>query len=60
MSPTPQEIKALRSEFGLTQTQFAEIAGYKLRMEQFWESGEYKMNSGIWELYQIKLGKIKP
>ena len=58
--PTPQEVKALRLESGLTQTKFAELTGYKLRICQLWESGGSKMNTGIWELYQIKLGKIKP
>ena len=58
--PTPQEVKTLRLESGLTQTKFAELAGYKLRICQLWESGDSEMKAGIWELYQIKLGKIEP
>ena len=57
--PTPQEVKALRLESGLTQTKFAELAGYKLRICQLWESGDSEMKTGIWELYLIKLGHIK-
>ena len=52
--PTPEEIKALRLRFGLTQTEAALLVHVKIRAWQWWESGQRKMPVGLWELLLIK------
>ena len=38
-----EEIKKLRKEAGLTQTQLAEITGDSLRTVQYWEAGRHNI-----------------
>lgn len=52
--PTPEEIKALRTRLGLSQTAFGELVHAKLRTVQDWERGIAAMHTGLWELATIK------
>ena len=52
--PPPDEIKALRTFFGLTQSEAATQVHVQLRAWQWWESGQRKMPVGLWELFLIK------
>lgn len=58
-SPTPEEIKTLRENAGLTQTEAAKLVGSKLRSWQNWEapanSSEYRrIKSSTWDLFKSK------
>lgn len=59
-SPTPDMVKALRAESGLSQTNFARISYSTLRACQSWESGDRNMHPLLWEFYLIYFGKLKP
>ena len=60
LSPTKEEVKALRQEHNLTQTEFARINNYKYRMVTNWENGSYKMPGVIWESYLVYFRKREP
>ncbi len=53
-SPNAVTITKARHDRRLTQTQAANLVGVTLRSWQSWESGQHKMPSGLWELFQIK------
>lgn len=53
-SPTPDELRALRLKFDLTQSEAAHQVHVQLRAWQWWESGHRKMPVGLWELLLIK------
>lgn len=54
-SPTPEEWKALRLAYGLTQTQVGELVCSALRTIQGWENGSRRIPPMAWELLRIKL-----
>lgn len=58
-SPTPAEVKAARLAAGLTQTKAGELIYCCSRTWQKWEYGEVEMNPALWELWNIKIGRIK-
>lgn len=55
-SPSPEQIKAMRTALGYTQKEAAELVHVSLRAWQLWEAGDRKMLPGIWELCVIKSG----
>jgi DNA-binding transcriptional regulator YiaG len=50
----PEQIKSIRLELGLTQTEAGELIGAKLRTWQDWESGARNMPNAKLELFLIK------
>lgn len=56
---TSEQIKNKRLEAGLTQRECAELIGYTLNMWQKYESGDAKIKPAIWELFCIKVDRIK-
>ena len=61
-NPTPDEIRAAREAAGLTQSDAARLVHGTLRGWQNWEapkdSPEHRpMHPGLWELFQIKIGR---
>ena len=55
---TPDNLRALRAEFGLSQGELAEL----VHMSGFtrisdWERGRHPINAACWELLLIKLGR---
>jgi DNA (cytosine-5)-methyltransferase 1 len=56
--PTPERIRAARSESGHSQSAAAAVVHVKLRTWQAWEYGTRQMPMAAWELYQIKTGKF--
>lgn len=54
-SPTPEEIKKIRTEAGLTKTQSANLVGTRYLTWHRWELGLFKMPSATWELFLIKI-----
>ncbi|MGB0360462.1 MAG: helix-turn-helix domain-containing protein [Endozoicomonas sp.] len=57
MNPTPQQIKKVRQDAGLSQQKAAELLGVSLRTWGYWEAGEYRMRSQSWRLFNILLEK---
>lgn len=53
-SPLPDEIKRMRRQSGLTQTEAAGLVHVDLRAWQYWEAGGRNMPLAVWELFQIK------
>ncbi len=53
-NPTPEQIKALRGQLGLSQSQAAALIHATLRVWQAWEAGERRMHPAFWELFRIK------
>ena len=53
-TPTPAEIKALRTRFGYSQTVFGEMLYVKLRTVQDWEYGKSPMPIGLGDLANLK------
>ena len=54
-NPTSEQIKQVRNDFGLTQTQAAALIYKSLRAWQQWEAGDRKMDPALWEFFKIKL-----
>ena len=52
-SPDPQEIKAARARYNLTQSKSAQMVCAARRTWQCWEAG-VPMPPGLWELYNLK------
>lgn len=50
-SPKPDQIRALRTAAGLTQTQAAAMVHGSLRSWQEWEAGDADMHPGLWALF---------
>ncbi len=50
--PFSQRIKYLRQQAGMTQQEFADYLGFKIRMLQGWEQGKRQPPQGIEELVQ--------
>ncbi len=55
---TPQEIKQLRTQHGLTQVQFAAQLLTSERSVQRWESGDIKPPAQVLELMRVKFGEV--
>lgn len=54
-SPTPAEIRELRTAYGLTQVQFGELVDAARRTVEDWEAGKRNMPAPKFELAQLKL-----
>ena len=59
-NPDPAEIRAAREAAELSQTAAAELIYSTLRTWQQWEAGDRRMHPALWELWNIKIGKILP
>lgn len=55
---TPQEIKQLRTQHGLTQVQFAAQLLTSERSIQRWEKGDIKPPAQVLELMRVKFGEV--
>jgi DNA-binding transcriptional regulator YiaG len=55
VGPEPSEIRCMRNEAGLTQTQAATLVCSTLRTWQDWEAGIARMHPGLWELFCLKV-----
>lgn len=55
LSPTPAEIRELRTAHGLTQVQFGELVDAARRTVEDWEAGRRNMPAPKFELAQLKL-----
>lgn len=58
-NPTPKQIKEIREKYGLTQTVAANLIYKALRSWQQWEKGDRPMDPAFWELFNIKIKKLK-
>ena len=56
IAPTPQEIKVVRRQTRLTQTEAGRVIYVSLRTRQNWEYGVRPMPLASWELFKIKTG----
>lgn len=56
-TPEPAEIRAARGH--RTQTKAAKMVGATMRTWRRWESGDYPMPAGKWELFRLKAGLIE-
>ena len=54
---TPDELRRLRAEYGLTQERAAELAMVTARTVQFWEAGKYPMPASREKLLRAALRK---
>jgi len=57
--PAPDEIRAAREAASLSRAQAAALVFCKTRAWDRWETGERKMHPAMWELFNIKLQRIK-
>jgi DNA (cytosine-5)-methyltransferase 1 len=57
--PDPAEIIAARERLHLSTLDCAKLVHSARRTWQQWESGDRNMHPGLWELFQIKIGKMK-
>ncbi|HEX8883153.1 MAG TPA: hypothetical protein VF797_01535 [Noviherbaspirillum sp.] len=57
-SPTAQEVRDLRAQANLTQTEAAAMVGASLRTWQQWEATDGKMHPGLWDLFQMRVGGL--
>jgi DNA-binding transcriptional regulator YiaG len=57
-SPTPEEIKAARIAFGLTQAKAADLLHSSERSWQDWEAGRRKMHPAFWDLWRAKAKRL--
>jgi len=53
-SPAGPDIAAARAKAGLTQPQAAALVHSTARRWREWESGDYRMHPGLWELFLIR------
>lgn len=58
-SPTAEQVKLARSKVKLTQAQAADIVDSAVRIWRYYEAGQRKMPSAIWELFLLKTGQKK-
>lgn len=54
-NPTPEQIKQLRLDAGLTQREASTLMLMTITGYQHWEYGMRKMHPAMWELFQLKL-----
>ena len=55
-SPKPEGLVQLRTLYGYTQAEAAELCRVTLRAWQWWEAGQRRMPVANWELLLIKAG----
>jgi DNA-binding transcriptional regulator YiaG len=55
MTPSAEEITALRASSGLTQAGIARLLHTSAGVFRQWESGNRRMHPAMWELLRIKL-----
>lgn len=53
-APTGTQVAAARAKAGLTQQQAAAIVHATARRWREWESGDYSMHPGLWELFLVR------
>ena len=58
-TPTATQIKTLRLRAGLSQIAACTLVHSALSTWQGWEYGRRKMHPAIWELFQIKVERVK-
>jgi len=56
-SPRHEELRALRTSAGLTQSQCAALVYVTLGCYQKWEQGDRRMPAASWELLRIKVAQ---
>ena len=59
-NPTPDEVRAAREEFGLSQTTAASLVHTTCRTWQQWEAGDRRMHPAFWELFRLKVSIPAP
>lgn len=60
-NPTKEQVKEVRQQTGLTQTDSAKLIHSSLRSWQEWEQGYSQMHTGLYELFLLKTGQaFKP
>ena len=59
-SPTPEEVKAVRINAGLTQDEAARLIGYDRRALQYWEAGGRTMRYATFQAFKAALKRAKP
>lgn len=52
---TPDKIRALRRQSGLTQSQFAELAHVTRDAVASWETGRSSIHPAVWDLLRAKV-----
>jgi DNA-binding transcriptional regulator YiaG len=55
-TPTPAQIRMVREQAGLTQTEAARMVHAGLRAWQHWEMGDRTISLATWELFTLKVG----
>lgn len=58
ITPTPEQVRELRSRLKLTQTEAAAVVYFSMRAWQEWEAGERRMLPAVWELFRAKTGTL--
>lgn len=58
VNPTPKMVSDARLKAGLTQTEAAALVHASLRAWQQWEAGDRVMHGAMWELFEIKAGRV--
>lgn len=58
-SPTKEQVKATRESAGLTQAEAAALLYLTVKAWGAWEQGVRRMSPGYWELFNLKIKKIK-
>lgn len=57
--PTKEQVKQVRLDAGLSQTEAARLVSSSLRTWQYWEAGTFKMPAAKWELFQNKVSRAR-
>lgn len=52
--PEPEQVRQVRLDANLTQTQAAKVVYVDLRSWQRWETGDIQIPQAAWELFLIK------
>lgn len=59
-TPSPADVRGLRTKHGLTQTEAGDLVYVTLSAWQKWEGGRREMDRRTWELLLYKLGELQP
>ena len=57
--PAPSRIKREREHSGMTPKQAGDLVHVSAEMWKKWETGATRMHPAFWELYRIKLDRIR-